>query len=32
MNEQRDPWLTEREAAEKLRASPWAVRSERIAG
>lgn len=32
MNEQRDPWLTEREAAKELRVSPSVVRSERIAG
>ena len=32
MSEQRDPWLTEGEAAKELRVSPSVVRAERAAG
>lgn len=29
---ERDPWLTEKEAAKELRVSPYVVRQERLAG
>lgn len=32
MSEDRDPWLTEKEAAKELRVSPSVVKAERIAG